>query len=588
MCGIVGYAGTKECGPIILEALKQLDYRGYDSAGIATFSSGKIEVRKDAGRIESIEEKKKLSSLRGTIGIGHTRWATHGEPSRDNAHPHTDCTKKIAVVHNGVIENYALLKEQLQLKGHKFESETDTEIIAHLIEDEIKSGADSWKAFLFAINKLRGSYAVAAIFAGEKEERLFCARKGSPLVLGIGKGENFCASDVPAVLSHTREFIYLDDGDSAIISKNSFSVYDSTGKKIEKKKQTVDWAPEMARKDGYPHFMLKEIHEQAHSFRSAAASDVSKAVVLLKNTQRVHVIGAGSSFHAGLVFKLALQKHAKIPVDVFIASEYVSNALIDKSNLILAISQSGETADTLNALREAKRAGCKIIALTNVVGSTITRESDVSVFMGAGPEIAVVATKTFTSQIIVLLKMAFSTAGNQRLLLELSDLSHKVKEMLAKDEDVKKLAESLEGSHDFFFIGRGVSYATALEGALKLKEITYLHAESYPAGELKHGTLSLLEKGIPVIAISASDETAHKMVGNMRECKARGAKIIAVTDNKEIANEAQIVFSVPKVDPLVSPALAIIPLQLAAYYLSVLRGKDPDKPRNLAKSVTVE
>jgi len=589
MCGIIGYIGKGNAGSIILEGLKKLEYRGYDSAGIAVLGENGLEIKKEAGKLAEIEKKHDFSSMKGSLGIGHTRWATHGIPNDVNAHPHADCTGNIVLVHNGIIENYSELKERLKKKGHTFASDTDSEVIAHLIEEQIDSGADTKEAIRKTLLEIDGSYALAILRKGEN--KVYAVRKSSPLIIGVGKGEMFVASDVPAILEHTREVIYVNDGELVELLADGCSIEEAkTGKKVIRKSVKVDWSADMARKDGYEHFMLKEIMEQHTSLRNTLNAEVKQASELIKRMPNILVVACGSSFHAGLVFKSAVQKHMKKRCDAVLGSEFAYGTIVDKDTVVVAISQSGETADTLTAVREAKKRGAKVIGVTNVVGSSLSRESDATVYIAAGPEISVVATKTFTSQIAVLLKLAYTASGKTTELSEMKDLADTIEKILSKREEIEILAKKLVKEKDFFFIGRGNSYPVAMEGALKLKEITYLHAEAYAGGELKHGPLSLLESGIPVIAIAPSDESISKMRGNIKECTARKAKIIALSDDVDVLKEAEAGFSfaMPKMKGDFAPMLYIIPLQLLAYYMAVLQKKDPDKPRNLAKSVTVE
>lgn len=585
MCGIVGYVGDKEAAPIILNALKQLEYRGYDSAGIAVVNN-EISTIKDAGKIAEIEKKHDFFSLKGKTGVGHTRWATHGMPTKENAHPHFDCKGKIAIVHNGIIENYAELKKKLLKKGHKFRSDTDSEVIAHLIEENAKKG-EFREAFVKTLRELEGSYAVAVIHEGEN--KVYAARKGSPLVIGKGKEGMFCASDMPALLGHTRDFVFVHDDEFVVMEGKRFELANVlSNRKVERKLTHVDWTSEMAKKEGYPYFMQKEIAEQSYTVRNALNADVREAVSLLRKSEHIEVVGAGTSYYAGLVFKQLLQKFAKRRCNVVIASEFSTFSLVDRKTLVVAISQSGETADTLVAVRSARKRGAKVLGITNVVGSTLTRESDACVYLGAGPEIAVVATKSFTSQLVVLYKCALLLAGMEKKLKEMAELAPILENIIGRENEIELIASKLKGYEDFFFIGRSFAYPIAMEGALKLKEITYMHAEAYPAGELKHGPLSMLEEGVPVIAIAPTGEKMSKMIGNIKECKARGAMVVGISDNEHVLREARMKFKMPAVDELFAPIAYIVPLQLLAYHIAVMQGKDPDRPRNLAKSCTVE
>lgn len=585
MCGIVGYIGPKKASDLLLDALKKVEYRGYDSAGIAVGNS-KIEIMKDAGKIAEIEKNNDFSKLEGTIGLGHTRWATHGEVNKQNAHPHTDCTGTICLVHNGIIENFASLRGRLGKLGHKFKSETDTELVAHLLEENLKRGNGDFKtAFFEMLKEVEGSYSFVIMRHGER--KLYGARRSCPLVIGVGKGEMFFASDMPAVLDRTREFVFLGEGEAAILGENGYEVYDSKGKKANRTPKHVDWTPQMAQKEGYEHFMLKEIFEQQATIRQSSAVDVSEAVAELKKAGNISIIACGTSYYAALVFKHLLATECGLRSDAVIGSEY-RGGIYGKGTCIIAISQSGETADTLSAARFAKGKGAKIVGITNVFGSSLSREADATIYIGAGPEIAVVATKSFTSQLVVLYKIALTIAGKKKELEQLHDLSAVAEAVLSKSADMEKAVAELVKKKDFFFIGRGVYYPIALEGALKLKEIAYLHAEAYAAGELKHGPLSMLEDGVPIIAIGNTDENMVKLVTNVKECKARKAKVLVLSDDRELLSEASWKFPMPEVPAPFAPIIYILPLQLLAYYMAVRLGRDPDKPRNLAKSVTVE
>ncbi|HIH30866.1 TPA: glutamine--fructose-6-phosphate transaminase (isomerizing) [Candidatus Micrarchaeota archaeon] len=568
----------------MLKGLRKLEYRGYDSAGIATLD-GKVRSIKDIGRIDDIHKQRNFLQLEGTLGIGHTRWATHGGVTAKNAHPHTDCSMKIFVIHNGVIENFDSLKSELAKKGHKFTSETDTELVAHLIEEEWKAGKDFGKAFALAIGKLSGSWSLLAMAEGEKAIHL--SRNGPPLVIGIGKGEMFCASDVPALLEYTKKAVYIEDGDRAELTRGGWKVFGKGGKNAKRKVHVITWSASMAEKDGYPHFMLKEIFESQTKIREALSADVKGAVSLLRGEKRATVIACGTSYYAGLVFKALLQGKLRMNCDVIYGSEF-PYLRTGKERAVVAISQSGETADTLSAVRLAKKSGAKIVAITNAVGSSLYREADKKVIIGAGPEIAVVATKSYTCTLAVLAKIALLIAGEGKKMTELALLSDEIEKLLSRASEIEKIASELSKYRDFFFIGRSLSYPSALEGALKLKEITYLHAEAYPAGELKHGPLSLLEKGVAVISLAPSGETFAKTLSNMQECRARNATLVVLSDKEEAISKATYSFRMPKMDPLAIPILYAIPLQLLAYYMAVGMKKDPDKPRNLAKSVTVE
>ena len=602
MCGIIGYIGDRAACEVIVKGLKRLEYRGYDSAGIVTEEGGKLFIKKGAGRIDELTEKLGFLEMPGKRGIGHTRWATHGVPSDVNAHPHTDCTGKIALVHNGIIENFAELREELLKKGHRFESDTDTEVIAHLIEEELKSSESFEKAMRKALLRLEGSFALGIIHTDEPD-RLYFVRNESPLVLGIGDGENFAASDVPAFLEYTNRVIFLDDGEYAVVTKDSYVVKRlDTGETVEKPVHEIEWTLEMAEKAGFEHFMLKEIYEQPKAIRDAihGNADLIRAVAEeIAKYEKIFIVAMGTSYHAGLVGKYLFQRLAKKVPMVEDASEfrYEFEDLVDENTLVIAITQSGETADTLAAMKLAKRKGAKVLAIVNVVGSMATRIADLTLYTHAGPEIGVAATKTYTTQLTVLTMLAIELArvlgtAEEEYLNALEDglktVPGLVESVLKHDASLRELAEGLADKRDFFYIGRGISVPTALEGALKLKEISYIHAEGLSAGELKHGPLALLENGVPVVAIAPGGRVLDKMISNIEESRARGAFIIALGDSEELRRVSSAFIEMPKVDELLSPMVYIVPLQLIAYHLAVLRGNDPDKPRNLAKSVTVE
>jgi glucosamine--fructose-6-phosphate aminotransferase (isomerizing) len=577
MCGIIGYVGSGRASHIITDGLKRLEYRGYDSVGIAIVRGGKAEIRKDKGMVEEVSTGLQFTKMDGNIGIGHTRWATHGAVCRENAHPHADCAENIILAHNGVIENYSKIKSSLA-KNHKFASETDSEVVAHLIEENARK-EPLLKAFIRSIGQLEGSYAIVAISSADKEERLFLARRNSPLVIGIGKGEMYCASDIPALLKYTRTFVPLEEGDIAVITKTGYKVYSLTGGEVSRKQITVDWNIDTAQKGGFPHFMLKEIMDQKHFINESIATDVSKAKAMMDKYEKIDIIAAGTSYHAGLMLSYLLQEKGKT-AQAYIASDYPFIAKPDEKTLIVAISQSGETMDVLQALRYAK--GSKKVAITNIVGSTITNLADEIVFLNAGPEVGVAATKTFTSQLAVIFKMVH---GKERL----AGISKIIEKMQEKEKEIRPIAEKLASKENVFFIARGKNVPIAHEASLKFKEITYIHSEAYPGGELKHGTLSLITDGVPVIVLAPKDETLTKIFGNLKEAKSRGAMIISVTDDPEVKKESEFCIELPeKLDPLLYPFALIVPMQLLAYHVSVLRGINPDRPRNLAKSVTVE
>ncbi|ASJ11230.1 glutamine--fructose-6-phosphate aminotransferase [Thermococcus sp. P6] len=602
MCGIIGYVGDRKACEVIVRGLKRLEYRGYDSAGIVTGDNGRLYIKKGAGRVDELREKLGFLQMPGKIGIGHTRWATHGVPDDTNAHPHTDCTGRIALVHNGIIENFSSLREWLVERGHTFRSNTDTEVIAHLIEEELKSGGSFEEAMRRALLRLRGSFALGIIYAGEPD-RLYFVRNESPLVLGIGRGENFAASDVPAFLEYTKRAVFLDDGEYAILTKDSWIVKNLyTGEVVEKEVQEIEWDLEMAEKSGYEHFTLKEIYEQPRAVRDAIhgnAEVVRKVAEEIAGYDRIFIVAMGTSYHAGLVAKYLFQRLTRRVPIVEEASEfrYEFGEILNERDLVLAITQSGETADTLAAMRLAKERGAKVLAIVNVVGSMATRVADLTLYTHAGPEIGVAATKTYTTQLTVLTMLAIelarilgTTDGEELRRLEenLKAVPELMEKVLGHDGALRELAEGLLGREDFFYIARGINVPTALEGALKLKEISYVHAEGLSAGELKHGPLALLENGVPVVAIAPGGRTFDKMVANIEEARARGAHVIGLGEEPELRDISDVFIEMPGMDELLTPIVYALPLQLLAYHLSVLRGNDPDRPRNLAKSVTVE
>ncbi len=593
MCGIVGcILKNDKVAPVLLDCVQRLEYRGYDSVGLATYSSSGINIKKDRGKIKEVSQKLHLEELPGEIGIGHVRWATHGLPTQENAHPHTDCEGKIAVVHNGIIENYKELKDQLVSEGHHFVSQTDTEVIAHLIEKYHKDGLDLEEAINKAITKLHGSYAFAVISTDEPN-RILGVRKESPLILGLGDGEYFLASDAPAILQHTRRIIYLADHETFIMDEEGITVKDRDGRVLDKPVETIRWTPEMAQKGGYPHFMLKEIHEQPDAVQNTLfeVSDIKKIVSQFPEFKRVTFVACGTSYHASLVGKYLFEGLLGLPTDVILASEFeFSEKAIDPHALVIFISQSGETADTLKALRIANKKA-KTLAIVNVLGSTATREADYVIFTRAGPEIGVAATKTYISQLTCIYLLAACMCQDEELLEELQKIPDCMKAVLSLEEGIKEMAGKYKDAQDFFFIGRGFSYPTALEGALKLKEITYIHGEGYAAGELKHGPLALIDDDVPVVAVVPPGKSHDRTLSNVQEVKARGARVIGLgsEDDQVLSSEASDMVKFPhQIPELLSPLLYVVPLQLLAYHISVQRGIDPDKPKNLAKCVTVE
>ncbi|WP_066637944.1 glutamine--fructose-6-phosphate transaminase (isomerizing) [Desulfolucanica intricata] len=608
MCGIVGYIGHREAVPILIEGLKKLEYRGYDSAGIAVLKDG-IRIEKQVGKLEFLEQELDGKIFTARVGIGHTRWATHGKPSKNNAHPHADCKGRFVVVHNGIIENYIPLKEWLQEQGHKFISETDTEVLPHLLEHFYQG--DLVTAVQQVIAKVRGSYAMAAL-AAEEPDKIVVARNDSPLIVGLGENENYLASDIPALLKHTRQTLILEDGEIAVISARGVKVFGREGQEINKKVFEVKWKAEQAEKHGYEHFMLKEIFEQPKVLRDTLRgriSDDNAAVVLdeisltpeeIKNTNKIFITACGTAYHAGLVGKYVIEKLARLPVEVDIASEFrYREPIIEPGSLVIVVSQSGETADTLAALREAHRQGAKVIAITNVVDSSIAREADEVIYTWAGPEIAVASTKAYTTQLTAMYLLALHFAGIRgtqepeeikRIITDMRNISRGVESILASTEHIEAFAGHYASCEDAFFIGRGLDYTVAMEGSLKLKEISYIHAEAYAAGELKHGTLALIVENVPVVALATQPALLEKMISNIKEVHARGASIIALAleGMTEIEEVAERVIYVPKIHPILTSVLTVVPLQLLAYYMAVARGCDVDKPRNLAKAVTVE
>lgn len=609
MCGIVGYIGPKQASPFLIEGLTKLEYRGYDSAGIAVFDGSEIQIEKSVGRLGILEKKLEKKDLTGSLGIGHTRWATHGRPSDVNSHPHTDCTGKFVVVHNGIIENYLHLKEKLIAKGHVFTSETDTEVVAHLVEEHYDGDFEA--AVKKVLAEIEGSYAL--VFMTQYEpDKIICTKQDNPLVIGLGEGENFIASDIPAIISRTRRTYILSDGEMAIVTKDSVWVQNRQGVPVTKKVFEVHWDAEAAEKGGYEHFMIKEIYEQPKAIRETMSGRLAKDDTHinfdeLKWTKgevaafkKVVIVACGTAYHAGIVGKYYLENLARIPVEVDLASEFrYRSPLVDESTLAIVISQSGETLDTLAALKEAKRLGAKTLAITNVVGSSISREADYVAYTWAGPEIAVASTKAYTTQLISMCMLAIYMGGlkgtlsperSMELIKGLRNLPGQVHEMLEDVEPIKTFAQQYGFNEDVFFIGRSLDYAVALEGSLKLKEISYIHAEAYAAGELKHGTLALIIEGVPVIALATQHDVYEKTLSNIKEVKARDAVVIGVAlkGDEEIKKYVDHTIYIPDADKFLAPILAVVPLQLLAYYAAITRGCDVDKPRNLAKSVTVE
>lgn len=610
MCGIVGYIGDKQAQEVIVGGLRKLEYRGYDSAGIAVLNEKGLDFEKAQGRMAVLEERLESHPLSGMIGIGHTRWATHGKPSDENSHPHTDAKGSFAVVHNGIIENFMPIKEELQAKGYTFTSETDTEVIAHLLSDlydgDIVSTARK------AVQRMRGAYALG-IMTEHEPDKLVAIRLASPLVVGVGEGESFIGSDIPAILEHTRDVYILNEGEMAVLTRGGVELMEAeTGEKIERDLFHVEWDLVQAEKGGYDSFMLKEIYEQPQAVRDTIGARIdqeNKRVILpelkmsdaeLAAYDRIYIVACGTSMHAGLVGKEIIEKWTRVPVEVAVASEFrYRDPIYTDKTLMIVISQSGETADTLAALREAKKSNVKVMAITNVVGSSVAREADEVIFTWAGPEVAVASTKAYTCQVASLylfalylaqVKATMATDEIAEIVDHLQAIPGQIASMLEDTESVRQFAESIKEVTSLFFIGRSLDYAVSLEGSLKLKEISYIHSEAYPAGELKHGTLALIEDNVPVVALATQPDIFEKTVSNIVEVKARGAHVLgfATEGDRDLAKAVDEVIYMPATLPMLTPILTVIPLQLLAYYASVARGLDVDKPRNLAKSVTVE
>jgi glutamine---fructose-6-phosphate transaminase (isomerizing) len=608
MCGIVGYIGKKDCVPILLEGLRRLEYRGYDSSGIAVLTKNGVIVEKTAGKIGLLEERLQHAHPSGHAGIAHTRWATHGEPSTENAHPHLDCSRRIAVVHNGIIENYAVLKEKLRGEGHVFTTETDTEVLAHLIEKYYDGNLEV--AVGNALSMVEGTYGIAVVCA-DTPDKIVGARNGSPLVVGIGKGEYLLASDVAAMLRHTNQVIYLDDGEMVVLDSDGFRTTTISQQRVSKKIEEISWNLEMIEKAGFRHFMLKEIFEQPQCLRNAMRGrlipedgaarlgGLNLSESELRKMDRLIITACGTSWHAALIGEYMFEEHGRIPAEVEYASEFrYRNPILRKGTIVTVISQSGETADTLAAMREAKKKGAKVLGICNVVGSTIAREADGGVYIHAGPEIGVASTKAFTSQLAVLAiltvyfgRMRTMSIDEGKLIVnELRAIPEKIERILAESSKIEEIAREYFTHSNFLYLGRGYNFPVALEGALKLKEISYIHAEGYPAAEMKHGPIALIDENMPVVFICIKDSAYDKIMSNMEEVRARRGKIIAIATegDKEIQKIAEHVIYVPETLGMLTPFLTVIPFQLLAYYIAVQRGCDVDQPRNLAKSVTVE
>jgi glucosamine--fructose-6-phosphate aminotransferase (isomerizing) len=614
MCGIIGYIGSKPVVPVLLDGLRRMEYRGYDSAGVAVVSPEGIALRRSAGKLANLEQAIRVEPVEGLYGVGHTRWATHGRPTEENAHPHRDCTGRIVVVHNGIIENYLELKKELQSQGHEFKTETDTEIVAHLVEREMRDdGLEN--AVRRALTYMRGMFAIVLVSV-EDPEKIVAVRNGPPIVVGLGNDEFFVASDIPAILAHTRDVVFLGDEEMAVITRSGVQFTDYQGRAVSKTTQRVMWDPIAAEKGGHKHFMLKEIYEQPTAARDTILGRVSldRGQIFLADlnisddtlhaVEKVSIIACGTSWHAGLVGKYLIEALAQIPVEVDYGSEYrYRNPIVASNELAVVITQSGETADTLAALREAKRKGAHSIAICNVVGSMATREAEGTVYTHAGPEIGVASTKAFTSQLVALQLLALYMAQIRGTLTstqvrnhigELLQMPLTIEQTIKASAVMEKVAERFYNRSDFLFLGRGINYPIALEGALKLKEISYIHAEGYPAGEMKHGPIALIDEQMPVVAIAPNDHVFEKMIGNVQEAKARGGSVIALTTDGDtrmgavLDRQTDVMVPLPATTALLTPVVMTVPLQLLAYHIAVRRGCDVDQPRNLAKSVTVE
>ncbi|MGO5064268.1 glutamine--fructose-6-phosphate transaminase (isomerizing) [Clostridium sporogenes] len=608
MCGIVGYVGFRKASDVIVEGLSKLEYRGYDSAGIAVNDGKEIECQKYKGRLKVLSDHLETKPMDGVIGIGHTRWATHGVPSDVNSHPHLNMDETIAVVHNGIIENYMEIKEWLVSEGVKFKSETDTEVIAHLVDHYYEG--DLLQAVFKAIKKLRGAYALGVV-CKDNPEQLIAVRKDSPLIVGIGENENFIASDVPAILKYTRDVYFLDNGEVVTLEKNKVTIYNEKEEEVTKEPFHVMWDVEAASKGGYDHFMIKEINEQPNGIKETLVrrldengeiklDDIKLAKEDLDEINKIYVVACGTAYNAGITGRYAIERFAKIAVETDVASEFrYRNPFIDDKTLIIVVSQSGETADTLAVVREGKEKGARVLAITNVVGSSIAREADDVFYTWAGPEVAVASTKAYTTQLVALYMIALDMGIKRgtiteefynEIINELKLIPEKVQKILDQHDEIKEIANEIKDNEHAFYIGRGLDYNLSLEGSLKIKEISYMHAEAFAAGELKHGTIALIEENTPVVATMTQTDLFEKSISNIKEVKSRGAHVIAITQegNKEAEQVADKIIYIPRTNDILQSIIAVVPLQLLAYYVAVLKGRDVDKPRNLAKSVTVE
>ena len=611
MCGIIGYVGTREVVPVLIGGLKKLEYRGYDSAGVAVVNGNGVDVVRAEGKLSNLEGKLAGHEMHGTFGMGHTRWATHGKPNENNAHPHRDCTGNVVVIHNGIVENFLPLKQRLKAAGHEFKSETDTEVVAHLIEEYRKDGTSFVDAVKKALKELEGHYALVMI-AADEPGTIIAAKHGPPLVIGLGEGENIVASDVAPLLAYTRNIIYLEDGEYAVASDQKVDVFARDDARVTREPKKITWDAVMAEKEGYRHYMLKEIHEQSRAVRDTFNgrmfeesgevffNDLELTSEQWAKFKRVHIVACGTSWHSGLVGKFILENAGKIPVEVDYGSEYrYRNPIIDDETLVIGVTQSGETADTIAAMQEAKAKGARLISICNVLGSAATRMSDGTIYTNAGPEIGVASTKAFTTQLTAFYLLSLyirqlrgdSSEDIRKSMHELSVIPHKIEHLLkTQEKKIQQLANKWHTAQDFLFLGRGVHYPIALEGALKLKEISYIHAEGYPAGEMKHGPIALIDENMPVVAIATHTPVYEKVVSNLQEVKARDGHLLAIIDegDEEMKAMADAYIEVPRTIEELQPILAVIPTQLLAYYIALRRGCDVDQPRNLAKSVTVE
>ncbi|MFL6248532.1 MAG: glutamine--fructose-6-phosphate transaminase (isomerizing) [Thermoanaerobaculia bacterium] len=611
MCGIIGYVGTRDVVPVLIGGLKKLEYRGYDSAGVAVVNGNGVDVIRAEGKLSNLEAKLDEQALHGVFGMGHTRWATHGKPNENNAHPHRDCTGNVVVIHNGIIENFLPLKQRLKSQGHEFKSETDTEVVAHLIEEYRKGGLSFVDAVKKALKELDGHFALVMI-AADEPGTIIAAKQGPPLVIGLGEGENIVASDVAPLLSYTRNIIYLEDGEYAVLNEKNVEVFTHDDQKVDRAPTKILWDAVMAEKEGYRHYMLKEIHEQSRAVRDTFTgrmfeesgevffNDLQFTPEEWARIERIHIVACGTSWHSGLVGKFLLESAAQIPVEVDYGSEYrYRDPIVDGNTLVIGITQSGETADTIAAMQEAKRKGAKLITICNVIGAAATRMSDGVIYTNAGPEIGVASTKAFTTQLTALYLLSLyirqlrglDKEEIRKAMHELSTIPHKIEHLLkTQEKKIQRLANRFHNAQDFLFLGRGVHYPIALEGALKLKEISYIHAEGYPAGEMKHGPIALIDENMPIVAIATRTAVYEKVVSNLQETKARDGVLIAICDEGDDAMQkmADEFIEVPIATEPLQPILAVIPTQLLAYYIALRRGADVDQPRNLAKSVTVE